>query len=83
MADSLQELECKYRAWKSSLEDKGLRVNVGKTKVMVGEGTKLQCISKVDPCSVCGRRVKRNSIRCNRCRFWVHPRCSGVKGDLS
>ena len=28
-------------------------------------------------------RVKRNSIRCNRCRFWVHAMCSGVKGGLS
>ena len=26
--------------------------------------------------------MNRNSIRCNRCRFWVHARCSGVKGGL-
>ena len=60
MADSLQELESKYRAWKGSLESKGLRINVGKTKIMVGEGTKAkaQHISKIDPCSVCGVRVK-------------------------
>ena len=83
MADSLQDLESKYRAWKNSLENKGLRVNVEKTKIMVGEGRKVRGTSNVDPCSVCGMRVKRNSIRCNRCRFWVHARCSGVKGGLS
>ena len=38
--------------------------------------------SEIDPCSVCGTRVKRNSIRCNRCKFWVHAKCSGVKGSL-
>ena len=45
MADILQDLESKYRAWKTSLENRGLRVNVEKTKIMVGEGTKVRGIS--------------------------------------
>src|ERR1700761_8048749 len=38
--------------------------------------------SEIDLCSVCGTQVKRNSIRCNRCKFWVHAKCSGMKGSL-
>lgn len=82
MAESLQELERKYTEWKKSLEGKGLRVNVGKTKVMIGDGSKPVLKSEIDPCSVCDTRVKRNSIRCNRCKLWVHAKCSGVKGSL-
>jgi hypothetical protein len=82
MAESLQELEGKYIEWKNTLESKGLRVNVGKTKIMIGDGVMPVSKSEIDPCSVCGARVKRNSIRCNRCKFWVHAKCSGVKGSL-
>lgn len=82
IAESMQELEKKYTEWKNSLESKGLRVNVDKTKIMVGDGAKTVYRSEIDPCSVCGTRVKRNSIKCNRCKLWVHAKCSGVKGSL-
>ena len=82
MAESMKELERKYTEWKNSLESKGLRVNVGKTKIMSGDGVKTEVRSEIDPCSGCGLRVKRNSIRCNKCKFWVHAKCSGVKGSL-
>ena len=36
----------------------------------------------VDPCSVCGKRVGVNSINCATCGYWVHGRCSGVRGSL-
>ena len=35
VSDSLADLQRKFDAWKSGMEDKGLRVNVGKTKLMV------------------------------------------------
>ena len=35
------------------------------------------------PCSVCGRGVACNSIRCTSCGCWVHKRCSGVKMRLT
>ena len=39
MADSMEELQLKFDRWKSVIEKKGLKVNIGKTKVMVsGEG---------------------------------------------
>ena len=53
--------------WKKSLESKGLRVIVGKTKIMVGDGSKLVPKCDIDLCSVCGARVGRNSIRCTVC----------------
>src|SRR2546426_8659719 len=34
MADSMEELMAKLEKWKESLETKGLRVNLSKTKVM-------------------------------------------------
>ena len=39
-------------------------------------------ISKIDPCGVCDKRVKRNSVLYSGCRKWLHKRCSGVKGAL-
>ena len=35
------------------------------------------------PCSVCGKRVGRNSMQCTKCQHWVHKRCSGVHGSLT
>ena len=33
IAKTLDELENRYTAWKKSIESKGLRINIGKTKV--------------------------------------------------
>jgi len=39
-------------------------------------------VSKIDPCSICGERVKTNAIECTACKVWVNKRCSGVRGAL-
>ena len=39
MSESLKYLRGRFQTWRSALEDKGLKVNVGKTKMMVS-GTK-------------------------------------------
>ena len=83
MAESMNELQAKYRSWKEAMERKGLKVNAGKTKCMISGETSRDEVSAMDPCSVCGDRVKRNSVLCVRCRLWVHKRCSGVKGSLT
>ena len=57
-------------------------MNMGKTKVMVSGTEGEKEVSKVDPCGVCDKRVKANSIVCVGCGKWVHKRCSGVKGAL-
>ena len=56
------------------MEKKGLRVNAGKTKVMIcGTGLDLY------PCPVCRTGVGNNSIYCNGCKLWVHKKCSGLQ----
>ena len=34
------------------------------------------------PRTVCSKGVGSNSIRCTKCKKWVHKNCSGVKGRL-
>ena len=61
------------------MEKKGLRVNAGKTKIMIcGTGLDLLQSSGEFPCAVCRTGVDSNSIFCNGCRHWVHKKCSGL-----
>ena len=66
--------------WEEAMEKKGLRVNAGKTKVMIcGTGLDLLQSSGEYPCAVCRRGVGNNSIYCNGCKLWVHKKCSGLQ----
>ena len=65
------------------MESKGLRVNVGKTKVMKCQvAANMQVESGKYLCGICGKGVGRNLIQCGGCKKWVHKKCSGVKGKL-
>ena len=81
IADSLEK--CVLRLlilWKEAMEKKGLRVNAGKTKVMIcGTGLDLLQSSGEYPCTVCRTGVGNNSIHCNGCKLWVHKKCSGLQ----
>jgi len=80
MATNMVELREKVLRWKRGMEGKGLKVNVGKTKVMIGgEGVAEVEETSKWPCAVCSKGVGRNSVQCTRCLKWVHKRCSGVK----
>ena len=80
IADSLEECVRRLLIWKEAMEKKGLRVNAGKTKVMIcGTGLDLLQRSGEYPCVVCCTGVGNNSIYCNRCKLWVHKKCSGLK----
>ena len=83
IAETLSELLEKFRVWKANLEYKGLRVNVGKTKILVSAHNAPKPVdgSKF-PCGVCNKGVRINSIKCHVCGFWVHKRCSNIKGPL-
>ena len=84
MSDSIEGLEKKFSDWKKGMENKGLRVNVGKTKVMISSSN-AGSVNKIGkfPCGVCHKGVGSNSIFCKSCKCWVHARCSRVKGSLS
>ena len=62
------------------MEEKGLRVNAGKTKIMICD-TGLDHLQSTGefPCAVCCTGVCSNSIFCNGCKHWVHKKCSGLK----
>ena len=78
-AESREAVERKFMEWKRPLEDRGMKVNLGKTKLMV-TGKKSEVIrSGRYPCGVCGRGVAANSIFCNGCQSWIHQRCSGLR----
>ena len=70
--------------WRDSLLGKGLKVNAGKSKVMVGSsgGKKIENSGKW-ACGVCGKGVQANSVQCTVCKKWIHKWCSGLCSDLS
>ena len=83
IADSLEECISKMKVWKSGMESKGLRVNMGKTKFLIsGTGLDLLQDSGKFPCAVCRTGVGANSIQCSQCKMWVHKKCSGIPGRL-
>ena len=83
VAESEEELKTKLSEWKNGMEAKGLRVNMGKTKILIS-GVNLNTLkdSGKYPCSVCRKGVGSNSIFCSGCSYWVHKKCSGIKGAL-
>ena len=61
--------------WKT----RDLKVNVGKTKMMVS-GTKVEIVlSKIDPSGICGKRVGSNAVCCTQRTKWIHGRCTKMK----
>ena len=80
IAESLEECVRRFLTWKEAMEKKGLRVNAGKTKIMIcGMGLDLLQSSGEFPCAICRTGVGSNSIFCNGCKHWVHKKCSGLK----
>ena len=83
LADSEEGLVDKIKKWKTGMEDKGLRVNMAKTKVMrCRDGAGQVVKSGKYPCGVCNKGVGANSIQCTSCHAWVHKKCSKIKGKL-
>ena len=66
-------------SWKEAMEEKGLRVNARKTKIMIcGTGLDLLQSSGKFPSTVCRTEVGSNSIFCKGCKHRVHKNCSGL-----
>ena len=81
VSEPIEGLRNEFLKWKEAFESKGLKVNLGKTKVMVCSGITKDGMSKskVDPCGVCNLRVKDNSVLCLQCGKWLHHRCPVMK----
>ena len=84
VAESLDKLKIRLKNWKDGLEEKGLKVNVGKTKVLCSrhDVPKSKITSVKFPCGVYMKGVGANSILCLSCRNWVHKQYSGIKTSL-
>ena len=69
----MEELLVQLKTWKSEIEKTGLRVNMGKKKIMVS-GLDLDLLKKSgkDPCGVCQKGVGSNAIFCGGCLCWIH-----------
>ena len=81
MAPTMEQLGRRVADWRASLLGKGLKVNAGKSKVIVGSsGGKMIVNSGNWPC---GRGVHANSVQCTVCKTWIRKWCSGVRSDLS
>ena len=80
IVELLEECIRRLLTWKEATKEKGLRVNAGKTKIMIcSTGLDLLQSSGEFPCSVCRTGVGSNNIFCNGCKHWVHKKCSGLK----
>ena len=78
--ESLEECVRRLLTLKEAMEEKGLGVNAGKTKIMIcGMGLDLLQSSGKFPCAVCRTGVGSKSIFCKGCKHWVHKKCSGLK----
>ena len=64
MSESLEDLREIFQRRRSALEDKGLKVNVGKTKMMVSGTEGDIVLSTIDPCGICGKRIGSNTVCC-------------------
>ena len=83
IAETEEDLIKRLNKWKDNVENRGVRVNMNETKVMIsGERQKVTLKAVRWPCGVCGRGVGNNSIQCTNCQKWVHRKCSGIKGSM-
>jgi len=72
------DLTKRLNAWKDNVENRGIEVNMNKTKVIIsGEHQKVRWL-----CDVCGRGVGNNSIQCTSCQKWVNTKGSGIKSSM-
>ena len=81
MAPTMEQLGKPVADWRASLLGKGLNVNAGKSKVMVGSSGGKMIVNSGK--RSCGKGVQANSVHCTVCKKMIDKRCSGVRGDLS
>ena len=66
--------------WKTHMEQRGPKVNMGKTKLLVTGGIQMELVQFGRySCGVCGWAVWVNSVLRVACNKWCHKRCSGLR----
>ena len=55
ISETMEGVREKFWKWKEAFESKGLKVNLGKTKVVVSGAEGEVSVSKVDLCGICGK----------------------------
>jgi len=69
IAETEDDLIKRLNEWKYNLENRGMRVNMNKTKVMIsGEWQKVMQKAVRYPCGVCGRGIGNNPIQYTSCQ---------------
>jgi len=83
IAETEEDLIKRLNEWKNNVENRGMRVNMNKTKVMIS-GERQKPVQKAAkwPCGVCSRGFGSNSIQCTSCHKWVHKKFSGIKESM-
>jgi len=68
IAETEEDLIRRLNECKNNVENRGMRVNMNKTKVVIsGEHQKPVQKAARWPCGVCGKGVGSNSIKCTSC----------------
>jgi len=68
IAETENDLIKRLNEWKDNVDNRGMRVNMNKAKVMTGgERQKVMQKAARRPCGVGGRRIGNNSIQCTSC----------------
>ena len=75
MAPTMEQLCRCVVEWRVCLLDKGLKVNAGKSKLMVGSsGGKMIVNPGKWPCGVCENGMPENSVKYTVRKKWIHKR---------
>ena len=77
IAGTEDDLIKRHNEWKDNMKNKGFRVNMNKTKVMISGEWQITQKAVRWPCGVCDKGICNNSIQCTSCQKWVHRKCSG------
>ena len=62
IGETMEEPRENFDQGRDSFKSRRMRVNLGKTKLMVSGMEEETFDSKIDPCGVCGTRVMSNSV---------------------
>jgi len=82
VAETEDDIIKRLNEWKDFVENRGMRVNMNKTKVIIsGEWQTVTQKAVRWPCGVRGRG-SNSSVQCTSCQKWVHRKCSGIKGSM-